>query len=80
MDKKSIVIHDRSKVIFQDSIDGIKTASMGKRKKLYLNHIQFSSIEDGKKYNKEMKVFSCFTTFILIMLIIIIEVQLEQVL
>ena len=57
MDKNSIVIHDRSKVIFQDSVDGIKTASLGKRKKLILNHIQFSSVEDGKKYKKGMQVF-----------------------
>ena len=56
MDRNSVLIQDNSKVIFQDSIDGIKTASFGKRKKLYLNHKQFSSIEGGKKHNKGMKV------------------------
>ena len=51
MDRSSVIIQDNSKVIFHDSIDGIKTASFGKRKKLYLNHVQFTSI-DGKKSDK----------------------------
>jgi len=47
-------------MILQDSIDlGLRSSSSIGQKRLYSNHIQFSSIEDGRKfYNQGLKV--CF--------------------
>ncbi|XP_066913442.1 transient receptor potential cation channel subfamily M member-like 2 isoform X2 [Clytia hemisphaerica] len=52
MERSSVLIQDRNSVIFQDSMDGIRTLSSGK-KKLYLNHVQFNSIEDGRKFQSQ---------------------------